>query len=59
MSDADLVRHTLAGRTTAYDQLVRGWAPRVTAVCHARVARSDIAEELARKYGPKMAENGN
>ena len=49
MSDGELVRHTLAGRTTAYDQLVRKWAPRVTAVCHARVARADVAEELAQE----------
>ena len=49
MTDGELVRHTLAGRTTAYDQLVRQWAPRVTAVCHARVGRADVAEELAQE----------
>src|SRR3954470_9994785 len=49
MSDGELVRHTLAGRTTAYDQLVRQWAPRVTAVCHARVGKADVAEELAQE----------
>jgi RNA polymerase sigma-70 factor (ECF subfamily) len=49
MSDGELVRHTLAGRTTAYDQLVRKWAARVTAVCHARVGRADVAEELAQE----------
>lgn len=49
MSDGELVRQTLSGRTTAYDQLVRKWAPRVTAVCHARVGRADVAEELAQE----------
>src|SRR3954471_1707647 len=49
MTDGELVRHTLAGRTTAYDQLVRKWAPRATAVCHARVGRADVAEELAQE----------
>ncbi len=49
MSDGELVRLTLAGRTAAYDQLVRKWAGRVTAVCHARVGRADVAEELAQE----------
>ena len=49
MTDGELVRHTLAGRTSAYDPLVRKWAPRVTAVCHARVGRADVAEELAQE----------
>jgi RNA polymerase sigma factor (sigma-70 family) len=49
MTDGELVRHTLAGRTSAYDPLVRKWAPRVTAVCHARVGRADVAEDLAQE----------
>lgn len=49
MSDGELVRQTLAGRTAAYDDLVRRWAARVTAVCHARVGRADVAEELAQE----------
>jgi len=49
MTDGELVRHTLAGRTSAYDPLVRKWASRVTAVCHARVGRADVAEELAQE----------
>jgi len=49
MTDGELVRHTLAGRTSAYDPLVRKWAARVTAVCHARVGRPDVAEELAQE----------
>jgi RNA polymerase sigma factor (sigma-70 family) len=45
----------LAGQTTAveraraYEQLVRRWAARVTAVCHARVGRADVAEDLAQE----------
>ena len=49
MTDGELVRHTLSGRTSAYDPLVRKWASRVTAVCHARVGRADVAEELAQE----------
>lgn len=49
MSDGDLVRQTLGGKAAAYDQLVRQWAPRVLAVCRARVARGDAAEELAQE----------
>ena len=32
MSDGELVRQTLAGRTQAYEELVRRWAGRVTAM---------------------------
>src|SRR2546421_10382984 len=49
MTDGELVRHTLAGRTSAYDPLVRKWAARVLALCHARVGRADVAEELAQE----------
>ncbi len=49
MSDADLVRQALAGKAGAYEQLVRRWSARVLAVCHARVGRSDIAEDLAQE----------
>jgi RNA polymerase sigma-70 factor (ECF subfamily) len=49
MTDGELVRHTLTGSTSAYDPLVRKWASRVTAVCHARVGRADVAEELAQE----------
>jgi RNA polymerase sigma factor (sigma-70 family) len=49
MTDGDLVRQCLAGDTNAYEHLVRTWAPRVLAVCHARVARADVAEELAQE----------
>ena len=49
MSDGELVRQTLAGQTSAFDQLVHGWASRVLGVCHARVGRADVAEELAQE----------
>jgi RNA polymerase sigma factor (sigma-70 family) len=49
MDDADWVRQAMAGRSTAYEQLVRRWAARVLAVCHARVGRADAAEELAQE----------
>ena len=49
MTDGDLVRQCLAGRTDAYEHLVRQWAPRVLAVCHARVGRADLSEELAQE----------
>src|SRR6185369_6601654 len=49
MTDGELVRATLGGRTDAYDELVHRWAARVLAVCHARVHRFDVAEELAQE----------
>ena len=49
MTDGELVRQTLGGRTGAYDELVRRWAARVLAVCHARVHRADVSEELAQE----------
>src|SRR5687768_14333891 len=49
MGDADLVRQAMAGRSAAYEQLVRRHAARVTAVCHARVGRADAAEDLAQE----------
>ena len=48
-TDGELVTETLRGKTTAYDELVRRWAPRVLAVCASRVRRRDIAEELAQE----------
>jgi RNA polymerase sigma-70 factor (ECF subfamily) len=47
MSDEELVRQALAGRTAAYEELVRRWARRITALCHARVGSADAAEDLA------------
>jgi RNA polymerase sigma factor (sigma-70 family) len=49
MSDAELVRLARAGRAEAYAELVRRWAGRVTAVCHARVGRAHAADDLAQE----------
>jgi RNA polymerase sigma-70 factor (ECF subfamily) len=49
MSDAELVRHALDGRADAYEELAERWSGRVTAVCHARVGRPDVADELAQE----------
>src|SRR5271168_632201 len=46
-SDAELVRQACAGRTEAYTELVRRWAARITALCHARVGRAHVADDLA------------
>lgn len=47
--DAELVRRAAAGQSAAYGHLVRRWAGRVLAVCHARVGRGDAAEDLAQE----------
>ena len=49
MTDAELVRQTTAGHKQAFEELVRRWAGRVTALCHARVRRADVAEDLAQE----------
>ncbi len=49
MSDGDLVRQTLSGENRAYEELVRRWAARILAICHARVGRRDVAEDLAQE----------
>lgn len=49
MDDADLVRQTLAGRREAYAELARRWSARLTAICHARVRRADVADDLAQE----------
>jgi RNA polymerase sigma-70 factor (ECF subfamily) len=49
MSDAELVRQARAGRADAYAELARRWAGRVTALCHARVRRADLADDLAQE----------
>jgi RNA polymerase sigma-70 factor, ECF subfamily len=49
MSDGELVRQTLTGRTQAYEELVRRWAGRVTAVCHGRLGYAAEAEDLAQE----------
>ena len=49
MTDADLVRETLAGHTASYGDLVRRWSARVAGYCHARVARADAVEDLTQE----------
>ena len=49
MSDGQLVRQTLAGRTEAYAELVHRWAGRITALCHAKLGRADMADDLAQE----------
>ena len=49
MTDAELVRATLAGSRDAYAEVARRWAPRVTAVCHSKVRRADVADDLAQE----------
>ncbi|MBY0527747.1 MAG: RNA polymerase sigma factor [Gemmataceae bacterium] len=47
MTDAELVRQTLAGAPAAYEELVRRWAGRVTALCHAKIGCAAHADDLA------------
>jgi RNA polymerase sigma-70 factor (ECF subfamily) len=49
MSDGELVRQALAGRAQAYEELVRRWAGRITALCHAKVRRADVADDLSQE----------
>jgi RNA polymerase sigma-70 factor (ECF subfamily) len=49
MSDAELVRQALAGRVQAYEELVRRWAGRITALCHARTGCAAAADDLAQE----------
>jgi RNA polymerase sigma-70 factor (ECF subfamily) len=49
MTDGELVRQAWAGRAAGYEELVRRWAGRITALCHARVRRADAAEDLAQE----------
>jgi RNA polymerase sigma-70 factor (ECF subfamily) len=48
-TDAELVRQALAGRAEAYADLARRWAGRITALCHAKVGRGDVADDLAQE----------
>jgi RNA polymerase sigma-70 factor (ECF subfamily) len=47
--DVELVRQTGNGRPEAYGELARRWAPRVMAVCHARVRCQSSAADLAQE----------
>lgn len=49
MTDSELVRLTLAGRKEAFAELAQRWAPRLLAICHSRVRRADVAEDLAQE----------
>jgi len=49
MSDGQLVRQALAGQAEAYEELVRRWAGKILALCHARVGCADAAEDLAQE----------
>ena len=49
MSDGELVRQALAGRVEAFEHLVRQYVGRITALCHARVRRADVAEDMAQE----------
>ena len=49
MTDAELVSATLAGSPDAYARIAHRWAARVTAICHARVRRADVADDLAQE----------
>lgn len=49
MTDGELVRQTLAGRSQAYEELVRRWSARVLGLCHARVGRLGVAEDMAQE----------
>jgi RNA polymerase sigma-70 factor, ECF subfamily len=48
-SDVELVRQAGSGRPEAYGELARRWAPRVMAVCHARVRCETSAADLAQE----------
>src|SRR5262245_26712694 len=47
MTDADLVRQTLAGHGETYTELVQRWVGRVTALCHAKVGCAAAADDIA------------
>jgi RNA polymerase sigma-70 factor (ECF subfamily) len=49
MDDAELVRQVLAGRREAYADLAQRWSARITAICHARARRADVADDLAQE----------
>lgn len=49
MSDGELVLAALNGQGSAYEELVHRWTARVLAVCHAKVRRADVAEDLAQE----------
>jgi RNA polymerase sigma-70 factor (ECF subfamily) len=58
-SDGELVRRARSGDRSSGAELVRRWAGRVTAVCHARVGRQaadDLAQETLLRAFQSLAE---
>jgi RNA polymerase sigma-70 factor, ECF subfamily len=49
MTDGELVRRAMSGRSEARDELVRRWSARVLACCHAHVRCRQTAEDLAQE----------
>lgn len=49
MTDAELVRRAREGERAAHEQLARQYAPRLLAVCRARIGRHDAVEDLAQE----------
>ena len=49
MSDGELVRQVLAGRIEAYEELVRRWTGRITALCHAKLGCAATADDVAQE----------
>jgi RNA polymerase sigma-70 factor (ECF subfamily) len=49
MSDGELVRQALDGRTDARNELVERWSARVLAFCHSQVRCRQTAEDLAQE----------
>jgi RNA polymerase sigma-70 factor (ECF subfamily) len=49
MSDGELVRQALSGRSSAYGELARRWSASILAFCHAKVRSVHAAEDLAQE----------
>lgn len=49
MTDAELVAASLNGSVDAYAQLARRWGQRIAAICHSKVRRSDVADDLTQE----------
>lgn len=47
MTDAELVRHTCDGQTSAYEVLVRRWSARLVGYIRSKVRCPEVAEDLA------------
>jgi RNA polymerase sigma-70 factor (ECF subfamily) len=49
MTDGELVRLVLAGQTQRYEELVRRWARRIAALCHAHVGNAGPVADLTQE----------